>query len=132
MIDGQVVFTANVRGQKMTQGFYFCIAAWMYLTDYTQLAIYDWDKIEDVKLLPKINYCAAWAYNHYKGIATENLTEDSVREFTDAMTIADGRRLMSAILESRIGGESLADLLPRTEIEKKKSRGIRLETLPSV
>jgi len=114
-------------------GFSFRMETWMLLSDYTQLAPMDFGELNEADFISKTCYCAARLYNLENGHKVD-FTEDKVKYWIeDCMTTRQGKELVSTLFKSRIGGESLEDLIPKfLNVEKKKSPGMKSKTMQSV
>lgn len=88
------------------------------MSDYTQLALNEFGNLPNDRFLTAIFYCAARCYST-KG-SPWRYTEADVKGWIDRMTNAEAQKIMNAMMESRIGGESLMDLIEKSTDEKKK------------
>ena len=110
------------------QGFQFTMGTWMLMSDYTQLALNEFGLLDGDKFLLKAWYCAARCYSTRGN--PWRYTEADVKKWIDRMSNGEAQKIMDAMLKSRIGGESLADLIESTD-EKKKSGQVKSGTMQS-
>lgn len=133
MTDGTCIVQVPVRtlGVKWwrTQGFKFCLGTWEYLSDYTQLALNEFDVLGE-NFIPKLYYAAAWAYNWSEGNKFP-YTEKDVRWWIAEMPQREAQKILDTMLRSRIGGESMISLMQKSiDDEKKKSGTVKSGTMP--
>ena len=112
------------------QGFQFTMGTWMLMSDYTQLAMSEFDKLGE-RFLTCSYFCAAWAYTRPYG-GSPKFTEKDVEGWILKMPTADAQKILNTMLQSRIGGETLSDLIEKAEDEKKKSGQMTSKTMQSV
>ena len=110
------------------QGFQFTMGTWMLMSDYTQLAISEFDKLGE-RFLPCSYFCAAWAWSRPYG-GPPKFTEKDVEGWIKKMTTEQAQKILNTMLESKIGGESLLGLIETAENEKKKSGPVTSEITP--
>ena len=108
------------------QGFQFTMGTWMLMSDYTQLAISEFDRLGDRFILCSY-FCAAWAWSRPYG-GKPKFTEKDVEGWIKKMTTEQAQKILNTMLESKIGGESLMELIETSENEKKKSGLVTSET----
>ena len=112
-------------------GFTFKMETWMLLSDYTQMAPLDFGFMEESSFLIKTCYCAArlWYLEHGKKVM---FNEDHVKKWIENMKTIDSKELIETLLKSKIGGESIEELIPKViqaeEEVKKKLHGMKLQT----
>lgn len=115
-------------------GFTFTIEMWMMLSDYTQLAPLDWGQMESESFLIKMYYCACRMWHLEQGKEQDFDEGDVERWIEEGLNSKQIKELADVFVKSKIGGESLQDLIPRyvekPEDEKKKQRGMKLQTTP--
>jgi hypothetical protein len=110
------------------QGFQFTMGTWMLLSDYTQLALNEFGLLENERFLSAVFYCAARCYSVRGG--PWRYTEQDVKRWVECMPMKEAQKIMDAMWSSKIGGESLMELLEKSD-EKKKSGPVKLKTTPS-
>jgi hypothetical protein len=101
------------------QGFQFTMGTWMLMSDYTQLALGEFDRLNE-RFIPCAYFCAAWAYTRPYG-GKPSFTEKDVERWIQKMPTEDAQKILNTMLASRIGGESLSELIEKDEDQKKKS-----------
>lgn len=111
------------------QGFQFTMGTWMMLSDYVQLALNELGHLDNERFLSAIFYCAAWAYST-RGHPWRH-TEAEVKKWIENMPNKEAQKIMDAMLRSKVGGESLVDLMEKAVDEKKKYGLTTSETTPS-
>jgi hypothetical protein len=102
------------------QGFSFDMYCWCFFSEYTQLAFDEFDVLGDDKFMRKMIYCAAVSYNKSKGKRV-NFNEREVQKWIDRSYTEDWNKVVAAMKKSRIGGDTLEDLMDQAEGQKKKS-----------
>ena len=105
------------------QGFQFTMGTWMLMSDYTQLALNEFGVLPNERFLSAVFYCAAKCYST-KGNPWK-YTEEDVKRWIERMPNKEAQKIMSAMWESKIGGESLSELIEKAEDEKKKSGQVK-------
>jgi hypothetical protein len=110
------------------QGFQFTMGTWMLMSDYTQLALSEFDRLGE-RFLTCCYYCAAWAYSRPYG-GTPPFTEKDVERWILKMPTEDAQKILNCMMQSRIGGESMSELIEKSEDEKKKSGQVKSEIMP--
>jgi len=97
------------------------MGTWMLMSDYTQLALSEFDHLGE-RFIPVSYYCAAWAYNFSRG-KRWHFTEADVVRWIEQMTTVEAQKILDTMLKSRVGGESLIDLIERADEDVKKKSG---------
>lgn len=109
---------------KRKQGFSFDMQCWKFLCNYTQLAFDEFSIIAEKKggdvFLNKAIYAAAISYNKWHSIKSL-FTEDNVKRWLGKLTVYNYTKLIEAMGNSRIGGKTIAELLPDV-IEKDEKK----------
>jgi len=118
MIEGTIVVRIPKRwGVKRRQGFSFDMYAWCYMSDYTQLPMNEFDTLKD-RFIIVAYYSAAYSYNlqHRRRI---RFTEADVKRWFDDMPQKTAQTILNTMIKSKIGGESIEDMIVRGEVKKK-------------
>lgn len=107
------------------RNFWFCMFGWSLLSDYTQLAPSDWDALKGEKFFYPAIFCAARAYNMQNGLKVDFTEDDIIKEFK-SMSQEDADKLYTTMLMSKLGGESIIELIGKSveQDEKKKSHSM--------
>lgn len=119
MREGVIVVKIPKRwGIRRRQGFAFDMYTWCYMSEYTQLAMDDFDKLEGRTIIVTY-YCAAYSYNlQYRKRC--NFTEDDVKRWFDDMPQKTAQKILNTMLKSKVGGETMEDLIARSSGGEKK------------
>lgn len=118
MSDGTIIVKVKKGLFKRKQGFAFSMWSWMQMSEYTGLAINDFDQLHPEVFGQKANYCAALAYNYLNGIKVR-FTEEDVIKWVNALPHSEVVMIADTMLKSRIGGQKISDLIDSDD-EKKK------------
>ena len=122
-------------GPKRTVGFTIRMETWMLLSDYTQLAPVDFGRMKQESFVLKTCYCATKLWHLEKGKKV-NFDESTVEKWIENMSTKHSTELINTLFKSKIGGESLEELIPkaleRSDEIKKKSHGMKSKTMQSV
>jgi hypothetical protein len=109
--------------RKRKIGFKFVMETWQLVSNYTQLAPVDWGRIEANRFTLVVYYCACklWHLEHGKKI---DFSEDDVEYWLGEIPSKYKDQLIDVMYKSRIGGESLEELIPKffeneEEVKKK-------------
>lgn len=114
---------SNFLNRKLV-GFKFTMETWMLLSDYTQLPPIDFGLMKPESFIVKTCYCATKLWHLEQGKRVK-FTEDDVKGWIEEMSTKDSAELVNTLFKSRIGGESLEELIPKAMNEiKKKSHSI--------
>jgi len=92
------------------QGFTFDMFMWSLMSDYLCLPISDFGVLEDKRFIVVAYYSAARSYNLQSGKKV-NFDEDDVKYWFQAMPQSDANAIWAKLLLSRVGGESLVNLI---------------------
>lgn len=134
VIDGLCFIKVPVKRFGITfwrmQGFQFTMGTWWIMSDYTQLAINEFQLLGD-RYLPVLAYSAAKAYNFINGRKV-SFTENDVERWIQKMPTEDAQKIINALMESKIGGESMSKLIEESDDEKKKFGLMTSKTMQSV
>jgi hypothetical protein len=102
------------------QGFTFTMETWMSVSNYTQLALTELDKLARDRFFTVVYYQAARTYDFFNR-RFYRYSENDVMYWIAKMPSEDVNKIFSTMLESRIGGESINVLIDKhLDSEKKK------------
>lgn len=124
-MDGVCIVKVPGRFFSRKQGFQFTMETWMLMSDYTQLALSEFDKLGD-RFFTVSYYCAARMYSIKRG---PKFTEKDVERWIKKMPTESAQKILNTMLESRIGGESMSELIEKDTAEKKKSGQVKSEIM---
>ena len=99
--------------------FYFDMYCWCNFAESEEIALTDFDKYENDEFMSLVMYYAAISAHIDIGIKI-NFSKDDVKEWIAKMPQSDFQKIFECMLRSRIGGESLVDLVDKSV--KKKSK----------
>lgn len=102
------------------QGFRFTLETWMLLSEYKQLALSDMGLLPDNQFIPATWFCAAKCYEMSLG-KIPVFTEKDVSKWIERMATLEAQKIMDCMLQSKIGGESLMNLIEKSVEEQKKN-----------
>lgn len=130
-MEGECIVKVPGRFFWRKQGFRFTMGTWMLMSDYTQLALNEFDRLDSEKrnFLTVAAFCAAWCYSAPRG--KPKFTEKDVEGWIRKMPTESAQKILDTMIESRIGGESMASLIEKSEDVKKKSGPVTSETMQS-
>jgi len=128
MTDG--IVTVNVPKGGMLrkwqpQGFWFCMGSWLLMSDYTQLALNEFNNLAGDRFMLIAITMAGKAYNWFHGDGEKHgnpwrYTEADVQSWLDAMPKKDYERLVQTMLDSQIGGKPIKDISGASLDDEKK------------
>lgn len=127
-MEGTVIVRVKKGLFKRKQGFAFSMWSWMTMSEYTKLPLNEFEALGD-RFISVAYYCAALAYNYLNGIKVK-FTERDVKGWIDNMTTVEAKQIYDALINSRIGGEKIADLID-DDGEKKKFGQMTSKITPS-
>jgi hypothetical protein len=122
MTDGVIIVNVPKGGflkKWKPQGFQFCMESWLMMSEYTQLSLDEFEKLPGDRFMIVSIYEAAKAYTQFNPDSKEKkfrYTEDQVKSWLDEMPTKDSQSIVKCMLESRLGGKAIKDLIE----EKKK------------
>jgi|WetSurMetagenome_2_1015567.scaffolds.fasta_scaffold22854_6 hypothetical protein len=102
------------------QGFRFCMESWLLMSDYTQLALNEFNNLAGDRFMLIAIMMAGKAYNHFEKGKPWRYTEAQVNDWLNAMPRGDYERLVKTMLDSQIGGKPLRDIAGVEEDGEKK------------
>lgn len=105
------------RWQK--QGFHFCMESWLMMSNYTQLAMNEFNLLPGDRYMILAIYNAARAYNVLEHGKRFTYTEKQVESWLDRIPSVDSKALVNTLLDSQIGGKTIREIAGE-EDEKKK------------
>jgi hypothetical protein len=117
--DGIIIVRIPKRfGIRRNQGFMFNMRMWAYMLDYTQLSFDEFGTLGE-RYVRVLFYCGAYTYDMWHG-KKPKYTEDNVATWIDDMPQKTAQKILDVFLKSKVGGESLIDLIQVSEGKKKK------------
>ena len=103
---------------RQKQGFTFDMFMWCYMSSYTQLPLNQFGDLGD-RFIDVMYYCSAYSYNRNIGKRAK-FTEADVKKWFDDMPQKTANAIMNTMLKSKVGGESMEDLVQSYKDSQKK------------
>lgn len=123
MTDGIITVSVPKGGMLrkwQPQGFWFCMGSWLLMSEYTQLALNEFNNLAGDRFMLIAITMAGKAYNYFNQGKPWRHTEAEVQAWLDELPKKEYERLVQTMLDSQIGGKPLKDISGASLDDEKK------------